>query len=206
MNKKVIVTVVLLLVLGIGGVFAATKFKGSSTTTTPTESTQTPATANSLKSLLALGTSQTCTFDNQGNTGTMFISSGKVRGDFDSTVNGKTTKTHMIIDGKTSYIWMGSEKTGFKMSFDATTQPGASSSTQGSGTFDPNANMNFNCSAWVADETVFALPKGVTFTSFSLPITTPSSTGSGSTSSQCSYCESLTGDAKTQCKSSLNCN
>jgi len=206
MNKKLIVTIVVLLLLGVGGFAAAKNFKGSSSTSTSTESSTQPTSANSLKALLALGSAQTCTFDNAGSTGTMYISGGKVRGDFDSTTNGKTLKTHMLVDGTTSYIWMDGEKTGYKMSFDASAGAGTPGTTtaQTSGAFDANADMNYKCGPWVADASVFVLPTTVTFTSFAIPTMNPSS-GNGSSSSQCSYCDNLTGDAKTQCKSALNC-
>lgn len=211
MNKKVIIVIVVLLLLGIVGYFLMGKGKGPAGTPIGQNSAQ-PGKVNSLKSLLGLGTAQTCTFKSEGNQGTVYVAGGKVRGDFDSTVEGKTTKSHMIVDGTTSYLWMEGEKTGFKMSFDPNQETGGteSANTTSAQAFDASKDMNYDCKPWITDSGMFTLPAGVKFTEFAIPsiapAASPASGSSGSSSSQCSYCDSLTGDAKTQCRSALNCN
>ena len=152
----------------------------------------------SLKDLLSKGISQSCTFKTDGSTGTIYMSGGKIRGDFDATVEGQIMKSHMIVDSNTSYIWSDGSKTGIKMSFD----PNASTATNGtetqSGSFDVSAQMDYKCGVWITDASMFALPAGISFTSFDAPTT--------GESSQCSYCDSLTGDSKSQCLSALKCN
>jgi len=204
MNKKVIAAVVILLVL-IGGYFGYTKLKGGSITTpgTTTES----GGMKSLKDLLSLGVTQKCTFSQTGGSGTSegttYVSGGKVRGDFTTTSSGKTMITHMISDGKTSYIWTEGEKTGFKM-----TAIEASPSTVQTGSADTPVNSqadldqkaDYKCSGWTTDGSLFTPPTNVTFTDFSQMLN-PSAAPS-----QCSYCDSLTGDDKTQCMAAFKCN
>lgn len=209
MNKKILIVVAVLLLIGVGYLLYM-KVKspaGQLSTLTGTSQGQKPG---SLKDLLTLGTAQTCTFNNQGSAGKVYVSGGKVRGDFDTTTESTTTKSHMIIDGNTSYIWMDGQTTGFKMSFNPDQTPSATASTQTStGSFDPRADMNYECSAWVVDSSMFALPSGVTFQEFNIPSSAPaakSGSGAADNSAQCGYCNSLSGDDKTQCLTALKCN
>lgn len=200
MSKKVVAIVIILLLLLLGGYFYMTKGKrGGTGTGTETQSSA----SSSLKDLLTKGVAQSCTFSNEGSAGTVYVAGGKMRGDFDSVTEGKTVKSHMIVDGNTSYIWMDGEKTGFKMSFDPSAQTTGSAAPAGG--FDANASMNYKCGAWITDSSQFTPPSNVTFTSFDLPSAAPAKAG-GTQPSQCSYCSSLTGDDKAQCLSAFNCN
>lgn len=154
---------------------------------------------SSLKDLISRGIAQSCTFSNDSTSGTVYVSSGKVREDFTATTDGKETKSHIIVDGNTSYMWTEGSKTGFKMTFDVNATPSAKTSTSQNGSFDASANINYKCGVWIVDSSLFALPTGVQFTSFG------STPATGSNSSQCSYCDSLSGDSKTQCLSALKC-
>lgn len=71
----------------------------------------------------------------------------------------------MIVENQTSYIWMDGQKTGFKTTFDTQSTSASSGSASASGGFDVNANMNYNCKPWVADNSMFALPAEVQFMS-----------------------------------------
>jgi hypothetical protein len=201
MNKKVMIVAVVLILLLVGGYFI---MKGRSKTLSTTGTSQEESSPASLKDLISKGIAQSCTYSNEGSTGKFYVSGAKVRGDFETTVEGNVTKSHMIIDGNTSYIWSDGSKSGIKMTFDASATPSESATNSPAGSFDAAANMNYKCSAWVVDASTFDLPAGVQFMSFGTPPATSSE--SGSTSSQCSYCDSLTGDSKTQCLTSLKCN
>ena len=170
MNNKVLLAIVGLLVLGVGGYFVVSRNSGNSAPSTSNQGTTQPASpANLLKNLLTGGVSQSCTFSNtkDGATsdGVIYVASGKVRGDFNSVSGGKTTKTHMVVDGKTSYIWMDGQATGFKTTFDTSTTASPSGSASGgtSGSFDANANLNYNCKPWIVDNSMFSVPTNVQF-------------------------------------------
>ncbi|HET7099481.1 MAG TPA: hypothetical protein VFI61_04595 [Patescibacteria group bacterium] len=210
MNKKVIIAVVVLLLLAVAGV-AYSKMKSGGAVPGGTTAGGVTSGSKSLKDLLTSGVAQKCTYstttDNMTSSGTTYISNGKVRGDFSSTVSGKTTASHMIVDGKTNYIWTDGTKTGFKTTVeDSTTTTNTSGNT--SGEFgDLNQKSDYKCSAWVVDSSYFTPPADVAFSDFSAlmnPSAVPTSGQSGN-STQCSYCNSLTGSDKTQCLSALNC-
>ena len=134
-----------------------------------------------------------------------------MRGDFSTTSSGKTTASHMIVDGKITYIWTDGEKTGFKSTIPDTEASSApdttatdySGSAQGA---DLDQKADYKCSAWVVDGSYFTPPSDVKFTDLSEMFKTPAagSAGNGS-SSQCSYCDALSGDDKTQCLSAFKC-
>jgi len=180
-NKNIAIGVVALLLLGVGGYFFMNKKSSAPTfVSAPT----------SLKDLLAANLPQKCTFPE----GTVYISGGKFRGDF-------APNSHMISDSKTSYIWTDDQKQGFKMTIDASTEADVQTEAP-DGAVDVNEKLDYKCSTWLPDASVFALPSGVDFTDFSA-LTTPSASGGNSV--QCTACASLTGDDKTQCLAVLNC-
>ena len=206
MNKKVATAVIVVLVLLLGGFLYMRKGSSSLAPQAQTANQTSENPATTLRSLISKGVAQSCTFSANNTQGTMYISGGKVRGDFSSSVNGTVTNSHMIIDTSTSYLWMDGNARGIKMSFDPNAQPSATPGASGS--FDAAATMNYKCSAWITDAGKFTLPAGVTFTTFNLPTAAPAKTtgtSGSSNSSQCSYCDSLSGDAKAQCMSALNC-
>jgi hypothetical protein len=205
MDKKLLMVVGALVILVVGAYGAYRVYKHfARLSATPSVQTATgtgqPSAMSSLKDLISKGIAQSCTYTSDKSQGTIYMSGGKVRADINTTVGSVATKAHMIMMDNTTYIWTDEMSTGFKMAYDpnATPVPGASPSTL-QGAIDANTSMNYKCSAWVADGSKFALPAGVTFTSFG----TPSTTGA---SSQCSYCDSLSGTDKTQCLTALKCN
>ncbi len=212
MNKKVVIAIIVLLAL-VGGYFGYTKLKGGGSVT-PGTATGNQDGSKSLKDLLTSGVAQKCTFsqtDESGiSEGTTYVSGGKIRGDFTTTASGKVTKSHMISDGKTSYIWSEGEKNGFKMIVDESDSADTktdNSNAPVSGEADLNQKADYKCSGWVVDGSFFTPPSSVTFSDLS-QILNPSpapSQESGSSSSQCSYCDSLSGDDKTQCRAALGC-
>ena len=221
MNIKVIiaVSVIVLFLLG-GGVFVMTSKIKSKTTPATTgtkgdknqESSQTSQ--KSLYDLLAAGISQKCTFkstDDSGNSeGTSYVSGGKVRADFTVDASGKVTVSHMISDGKTSYIWTEGETNGFMMTVGESEETGTSAPSTGQTGTESNADLSqkadYNCSAWIPDNSLFNPPSDVAFTDFS-QILQPTSMPGGiqNTGTQCAYCETLTGDEKTSCLAALSC-
>ena len=212
MNKKILLVAAAVLLLGVGGYFyTKTQKSGGNGGKSEVSSGM-----KSLKDLLSSGVAQKCTFsttDESGvSEGTTYVAGGKVRGDFTTTASGKKTASHTIVDGKTSYIWTDGEKNGFKMTVEET-EAGAEdkdapvpqeTSVQET---DLNQKTDYKCSAWVPDSSLFVPPTNVTFTDFSEMFKPSASPGAqGGNSSQCAYCDSLSGGDKTQCLSALNCN
>ncbi len=215
MKSKYIVIAVLVLVAA--GLVYVTQFAKKSPA--PATTTSSPAAAasgpESLREMFSKGISETCTYstsDANGKTeGTVYVGVGKMRADVQSTADGKTTNSHVIIADNTMYTWMEGEKTGFKMSYDvnASAAPVASSTTTSTESQPVNfdTKTDYHCSPGLVDNAKFELPAGVTFSDLSSMMKaapSPAAAALGS-SDQCKACEQLSGTAKDQCLSYLSC-
>ena len=139
-----------------------------------TEST-TGSVKASFKDLLGKTGSQKCTVtqssDISRSSGVFYLSGGKGRGDFESTVvsgpgAGVTTKNSMIMEGDTVYVWDGSTKEGMKMAMSEmgktpTGTTGAPSTNEIADQF--NQAYDYDCVSWKADASLFVPPADVTF-------------------------------------------
>jgi hypothetical protein len=220
MKKSVGIGVLLLLLL-IGGFFLLKKTP--STVVSPEQKVAvTPQVSQmnkeetiqgSIKSLIAGGKAVKCSFSKTTNevtiAGTVYAGNGKVREDYSSTAAKTAVEGHMIVDGKTGYMWNDAMKDqGFK--FDMTAPQPTSGASKKSQTPDINQDINFSCQGWNVDNAVFALPAGVTFSSLTVPAAVTSGDannpvqGSGSTS--CSVCNNIpAGAGRDSCKAQLHC-
>jgi hypothetical protein len=181
MNQKVLWTIIVVIILALGIYFVASK--KSNNTTNSSSSTQSSNTQSnssstnqvsnstqSLKDLLALGIAQKCSFTSNGNSGSVYLSSGKMRGDFSVTQAGKTMMSHMISDNNTYYVWTDGQTQGFKMSYNVQSsapQPYANQSV------DVNQKNNYSCSPGVVDSAEFTPPTSVNFMDYSSIDTIP---------------------------------
>lgn len=169
--------------------------------------------SSSLRELLSSGQNQRCTFstttDATTTDGTIFAASGKMRSDISTTTSGKTVMSHMILSNNELSVWMDGESNGMKMMFDPEKIQGEESKQK---TVDLDEKVDYRCNGWVGDPSLFDVPTSVTFTnldSIEIP-TTGVSTGDsedvmGRNESSCAACDSLSGEAKTQCKTALGC-
>jgi hypothetical protein len=207
--KKLIVpiVIVLLVLLGGGAYFMMNKSKPATSATTavtnPTVATA-AETQGTLKSLLTAGKPQTCTFDNKkGSTGTVYITTGKMAGEFTTTTEGNTVTAHMVIDNGYSYIWTGITKMGIKISLAEAEKAEAATNNQSIGL---NDTVSYSCKDWNVDATKFTLPTDIKFSEFKIPAAAKSGTTGGTTAnSACSACDSLPAAAQGPCKTQLNC-
>ncbi len=204
MNSKVIIGVAVVLFL-LGGAGALVMFKNKANPTAPesiandqsvvqeTSPTAIPA-KKSLKDLLALSGAQKCTFTSTEtpgvSDGVVYVSGGKVRGDFTTTVENQTSRTHVITDSNNVYFWTDGQTSGIKMGIDIQATPGAPG-----GAIDWNTQADYNCTQGAVDASLFEVPSTIKFTEFKIP----------STSSQCEQCNILSGDLKTKCLETLKC-
>jgi len=215
MNKNIIIGIIIVILLLVGGgafiMSTRTKPVTAPTTTSVTETNKVQETSQttpkSLKELLSAGAPQKCSFKDVSNNvdmeGVSYIASGKIRGDFSTTTEGKSSTGHTIFDGKTSYVWMDGITTGFKMEIDPSVTSAPESGTQQG--LDLNKAIDFSCDTWLPDQSLFNPPESVTFTSFSAP-TSSAGNPTGGNQNLCASCNSLTGEQKTQCLTALKCN
>lgn len=173
MSKKVVLIAIAALVAAaavVAIVLVVTK-KDSNQANTATVSTaqKTEATAvnGSISSLLAKNEARVCTYstttDGDEAKGTAYFANGKLRMNYTSTSEGKSTSGSMIVNGDTQYIWDTNTKQGFKFAFKVS-EPTTSSDTQG---VDVNKSLDFSCKSWSVDESLFSPPSDVVIKDFS---------------------------------------
>jgi len=176
----------------------------------------------SLKALLAIDSPQVCTFrdktDIAENSGTVYVMRGRMRGDFESVAPGKTEKSHMVVDGDTSYIWTDTMPQGMMMNFADFDKP----ENKQEGTTDVNKEVDYSCAAWSPDESVFQRPGNVEFIDIQTMMQgagggmmqggmmdkQPDAMQGGGTdikAMQCRACDGLGSAEKAQCKAALGC-
>lgn len=222
MNKNIVIalTVIVLLLIG-GGVFLMNRQSSSPASDQSTLSPQSPQNTTtatqttSLKNLMASKGSQQCTFNDteMGSSGTMYISGNKMRGDFSSTIDNRTTTSHMISEGENAYVWMDDQKSGFKVSLKSMEGLNAKVNTNAPQAVDINKQMDYQCSTWTVDASLFAAPTDVQFQDMSAMVENTGTTMEADSAATmpnkqeiCAACDQAPAEAQAQCKAALNCN
>lgn len=164
-------------------------------------------TTMSMSELMTAGTAQKCTFTTTDPkagqvTGTVYLSKGKMRGDYTATVSGKSMQSHMIVDGTVGYAWVDGMSTGMKLTLDATTHTTTTKSN--SGMPDMKNKMDFSCDSWSEDDGQFTPPSNVTFSDALSGMMKAQGTA-GAAGDKCAVCNSLSGAPQAQCKAALGC-
>ena len=90
--------------------------------------------------------------------GVVYVSDGKIRADFDSTVSGNEVTSFMIHDGTSVYTWSSLQSQGVRM--DVTEGEEVDGEAAGTG---PQGDVEYNCAPWAADATVFIPPATIEF-------------------------------------------
>jgi len=219
-NKTAVIGIAaaLIIILGAGVAFLYSQNKPAEETSTSTTTTTVgnESESNDLIGLLKLGKTQQCNFsyedENGSSKGVVYISSNQLRSDLTITdKEGKEMDIYMIRTGDDNYVWGSSfpKNTGIKMTMDLEKLASDSATNQ---YVNPSQKMNYSCSGWTVDASVFTPPAGVKFSDFSQfmqgtiknAVTSKVPTPAGNTTS-CDICNSLTGDAKNVCLQQLNC-
>lgn len=222
-NKQALIGIAaaVIILLGAGGVFLYSQNKSpkpqpnTTTSQTAQENTE-PSVSNSLTSLLKSGKTQQCSFSSDdlggGSTkGVVYVTGNKMRSDVTISTAEKESSISVIRNGDDNYIW-GSEfpnSTGIKMTL-SLDEYASDSGSDSKKYFDPTKKVDYDCSGWTVDSFVFNPPSNIKFSDFSAMMESmmkisKTPTGGTGNSSQCSVCNSLSGDAKTACLSQLNC-
>lgn len=89
--------------------------------------------------------------------GVVYVSDGKIRADFDSTVSGNEVTSFMIHDGTSVYTWSSLQSQGVRMDV----MEGEAGTTEG--TTGPQGDVEYDCAPWAADATVFIPPATIEF-------------------------------------------
>lgn len=170
---KTAIIVVVLLALGIGGFLLGTKLANpaGSSVATPTPAVPSSQTGDSLVALITSSQDLKCSFDNDGDKGTVYVLKGQARIELNATFDDGKYKDlyHMLDTGKLVYIWKNDDKGGFVVKPEALLTGSASvtspldNSPITTGGFNSDANYNYQCETANPDLSMFLVPSDVDF-------------------------------------------
>jgi hypothetical protein len=211
-NMMIGIAVVVIAVAGIGAYMAFGRGNKAVTSNTAQSATSSGNSMmqGSIQSLLGAGKNVTCdiTYTDGKGSGTIYVSSNKFRGDFNTTTNGKTYMSHMISDGTTAYVWSDNSTDGTKMNIAETKKMASGSAQTNTQATDLNAKVAMKCSAWAVDNSKLTPPANIKFTDISAMMNkamTPAGGNSGTAPNASSYCNSITDpQAKAACVSAMS--
>jgi hypothetical protein len=136
--------------------------------TTPAASQGTPS-VEARKALLAAGNTQ-CTYEqisgNNRSTNTLFLSGGKARGEFRTSISGDNRGTIMVYDGSYIYTWTEGMATGQKTTLRAVSDvakliPNDTSLAMILG--KSTDGVGWNCHPWIVDASKLSAPSYIAF-------------------------------------------
>lgn len=178
-NKKdrgfgVGIVILVIAVLAIGGAaYVTTRQDVNVNNETDDDSRSGVSAQRSAKDLLALGRDMRCTFSQTAsglnNSGVIYVSGGKMRGDFrtQTSVTGEV-KSHMITDDQTMHMWSDIMPQGIKIEVskraDTDVETGAP---------DFDQELDYLCEDWRPTPETFTLPSNVVFAEFGAGATVP---------------------------------
>jgi hypothetical protein len=120
-----------------------------------------------LHDLISSGATQTCTFSiaatatSSGLSGTIYMASGSMSGDFVKTSTaGKATSAHMIVANGEDYLWSDALSRGIKMPWSAANSAELASKY---GSIDIGQPTAYTCASWTPDQSKFTLPAAIQF-------------------------------------------
>lgn len=164
MNRNTIIAIIAALVVVVGAIYLVmNRPAGEGVVNNPTGNSAEQGTGT-FASLMGMAGAQECTISTQvedtSSQGVVYVSGGKIRGDFTSTVNNQTMHSHMIHLGSTVYTWTDEMPQGFKMEVP---QGDATSDTTSKEVFDANQNVQYSCKPWLEDSGKFTPPADIQF-------------------------------------------
>lgn len=122
--------------------------------------------SGSIASLMAMGGDYECTVSitaaQTPTTGTIDLSGGKMYGAFTTSVSGTTVHAYMVNDGTYVYSWSDVAPQGVRVPVSST--PNGEEQAQAG--FDPNTAVDYSCTAWTPDPSVFVPPASMTFVTY----------------------------------------
>ncbi|MCR4263996.1 MAG: hypothetical protein NUV98_04750 [Candidatus Roizmanbacteria bacterium] len=219
MNKGLLIALIAggVLVLGVAAFFFMNRESVSDTmpgSNPPSNSKTSANQPQSLRALMQLGSNQTCTFSDteSQSEGTVYIAGGNVRGDFSSELTDSEMVSHMIVTDETMYMWVDGQTSGFKMSLtelEEAQDDTALNEQNSPKSVDIDKQIDYECSSWRVENSVFTPPSTIEFTDFSEMMESAEGMMEESdtdTSDQCAVCANLPDSAKQQCLDSFSCN
>ena len=134
--------------------------------------------------LISSGATEVCTFSivatatTSSLSGTIYMDSGNMRGDFSKTdVSGKTTSSHMIISSGTVYLWSDALTKGVKLLWSVAASSSAMLGKTGG--IDIDQPTDYSCAVRTPDQSEFIIPTDTTFTDITAMMKASRSSGRG---------------------------
>jgi len=220
MKKGVVVVVGILVILAvIFGLYSMSKKtprlvnKIKVTTENKPTASKTETAQGTFRSLLSSEKSQKCTYsyDRQAVSvsGTIYVVKGKMRGDFVSSSTQSKVSGHLVVSDNYLYVWTDMSNRGIKMLISQQSSPVSTNSSQ---MLDINQTFTYSCQGWTEDDSLFALPSTISFMTFALPASSPSTavgsapSAGASPSAACSICDRIpAGSGRDACRAQLHC-
>lgn len=207
-NKQAIIGIIAaaIILLGAGAALLYSKNTKEPNQNVPTptkEEKKEPKTESNIIEILKSSQTQQCDFkSDEGDmvsSGAVYFNNQNLRADFTIKDKNKESAVSMIRKGNNNYIWGSAfpNNAGVKMTL---SMDEFEKSDQTKDYLDPNKKVDYKCKPWTLDISMFNPPSNIKFQDLSEMMK-----GSTGSSSSCSVCNSLTGDEKTACLTSLNC-
>ena len=180
MSQNTLIGAAVIFILAIIGIWYFTSSSlstGNSNVTTTTETTTgttgtTPKPTNTFRSIFTQSGNNECRFEQVENssrsTNVVYISEGKMRGEFRTTTDGiETTSSIMIYDGGYLYVWQEGKTTGTKTAIRSLADlPQAIPTDLSSGAIFGTSvdSVSWDCHPWNKDSKMLVVPTYVKFT------------------------------------------
>lgn len=209
MNRTVLTmgAIILIVLLGLGIYWNVSKREANPQPTAEEQGgEQVAVQSQTLEEFIQQSNNQQCNFVDMESetTGTIYVSNGQLRGDFTTNSDGiqvtDEVSAHVIANSQDVYFWMDGVEEGYKTSFESVSE--VSEDLPLSDIVNPESSAEYECSPWTADSSMFELPD-IEFNDLTELI---ENVGGEGNALQCAACDSLSGEAQTQCKAALSCN
>ena len=149
-------------VMGSGSPKPEAAATAGNTTNQPSPITSTQKQTGTIATLLGLGQSLKCdvtiTDPKAPGTGTIYVSQGKMRGEFNVSSQGKALQAYMINDTQNIYTWTSLMPQGAKMPVSSATP--SKGPSQG---YNPQTPVDYSCASWTEDAAAFTPPSNIQF-------------------------------------------
>ena len=138
------------------------------TTTASTTKNTPPGKKIAFTELMKQGGSYKCTVTqnvaNMASNGAVYIHNNLIKATFSTNIQGQTIDTNMVVKEGYTYTWTSMTKgIGYKVKTVEKTDETSVGKSSATYTWNGEQIGEYDCQAWVADDSIFNLPKDITF-------------------------------------------
>lgn len=163
--------------------------------------------SGTIKDLIGLGRSVKCTWESpqgQGK-GVVYASANKAKTEMEIDVDGQKMMINSLIDGDWMYQWGNSMMGNTKMNIkELEKMAPQQDQEQPQAAQNYNQELNYTCTPWGIDASVFNLPSDIEFTDTTQQMTNMMENAEQMQQDLCKMCQNLPEQAKADCLASCN--